>query len=397
MAQADELVQQAIAAYKAGQKDHSRNLLLQAIEINEHHEQAWLWLSAVVDDLEEQQICLENVLALNPANERARKGLEAVNRKIAERQAAASVEDGLSLPDSDVSFAPPVERSSRGPIGAEFANVSGDSPFDGAPWAGPAKEPDAPARGPFEDWLSAAVHQADDLPFAVDDGPATSVDWGRPDAPAVYGSGRQVELPSAQEYDEWVRALNLVDHPDAAQAPGKAQPPESALSDGDVLDIAAINKPSPLSGGVSPFTEDVLAGQEPTPAFDSSISYDEDDWFTPEERARFGNVFTLDDDESEPSSEAPRFDFDADEPEDVAAGGDDDDAWLSERLGASVGASPAFSTSEMTAAVDARDYFAYIPAEIEAQSGVGGRSLLLLAAIAVLLVLNALSFGLLIF
>ena len=134
MSQGDDLVQQAIAAYKSGQKDHSRSLLLQAIEIDERHEQAWLWLSAVVDDLDEQQICLENVLALNPANERARKGLEIVNRKIAEKQAKASEEDELALPDSAPSYAPVSEPAPPSPAGTSLPG----SPDDLPDWAQPA-------------------------------------------------------------------------------------------------------------------------------------------------------------------------------------------------------------------------------------------------------------------
>jgi len=403
MSQGDDLVQQAIAAFKAGQKDHSRNLLLQAIEVNEHHEQAWLWLSAVVDDLDEQQICLENVLALNPANERARKGLESVNRKIAERQARASEEDELSLSDDALTFAPPRDQAARKPIGAEFADLPDGSSFDWTQQAGPGEEAGQPAEPAFDDWLAAAA-QEDESPFAGDSGTASSVDWARSDGPAVYGSGRQVELPSSQEFDDWVQGLNLDDSPNAAHSTQHAEPPDFAARDEDELDIFESVESSPPGGGAPPFTQDA-----PTPAFDSSLSYDEDDWFTSEERASFGNVFTLDDEDDE-TGEGESFDFDFDDEKpaairggstsgDAPAADDDDDDWLSERLGSSIGASPAFATSEApaAAAVDSQDYFAYIPAGIEAQSGIGSRSLMLLAAIVILLVLNALSFGLLIF
>ena len=72
MSRGDDLVQQAIAAYKGGQRITAGSAAA-GIGIDGRHEQAWLWLSAVVDDLDRQQICLENVLALNPANERARR------------------------------------------------------------------------------------------------------------------------------------------------------------------------------------------------------------------------------------------------------------------------------------------------------------------------------------
>jgi tetratricopeptide (TPR) repeat protein len=71
----DRLLQEGIAAARAGQKEQARNLLLQVIALDEEVEQAWLWLSGVVDDPEERQICLENVLALNPDNKAAQDGL----------------------------------------------------------------------------------------------------------------------------------------------------------------------------------------------------------------------------------------------------------------------------------------------------------------------------------
>jgi tetratricopeptide (TPR) repeat protein len=82
MSEADSLVRQGIAALKAGQKQRARDLLTQAVELNERHEQAWLWLSAAVDKLDEREICLENVLTINPDNSRARRGLETVRSKL---------------------------------------------------------------------------------------------------------------------------------------------------------------------------------------------------------------------------------------------------------------------------------------------------------------------------
>ena len=71
----DRLLQEGIAAARAGQRERAHELLLQVIALDENVEAAWLWLSGVVDDPGERQICLENVLALNPDNTAARQGL----------------------------------------------------------------------------------------------------------------------------------------------------------------------------------------------------------------------------------------------------------------------------------------------------------------------------------
>jgi tetratricopeptide (TPR) repeat protein len=72
------LLRQGIAAARRGDKETARNLLMRVIEQDENNASAWLWLSGVVESLDDQQVCLENVLALDPHNEAARQGLQQV-------------------------------------------------------------------------------------------------------------------------------------------------------------------------------------------------------------------------------------------------------------------------------------------------------------------------------
>lgn len=72
----EQWLQEGIAAAQTGQREQARQLLLQVIAQNEEMESAWLWLSDVVDDPKEKQICLENVLALNPENSAAQGRLQ---------------------------------------------------------------------------------------------------------------------------------------------------------------------------------------------------------------------------------------------------------------------------------------------------------------------------------
>ena len=82
----DELLRAGIAAAKAGAREGARELLMQVVELDEESASAWLWLSGVVDSLEDREVCLENVLTLEPGNSAARKGLEWVR---AQRQQQA--------------------------------------------------------------------------------------------------------------------------------------------------------------------------------------------------------------------------------------------------------------------------------------------------------------------
>jgi hypothetical protein len=81
----DELLQQGIAALKAGQKVRARSLLEKVVQQDERHEIAWLWLSGAVDTDEERRRCLEKVLAINPNNSAARQGLDSISRRASTR------------------------------------------------------------------------------------------------------------------------------------------------------------------------------------------------------------------------------------------------------------------------------------------------------------------------
>lgn len=63
-------------ALRQGDKERALELLMRVVEADEENEAAWLWLSGAVEELEDQQIALENVLAINPENTAAKQGLE---------------------------------------------------------------------------------------------------------------------------------------------------------------------------------------------------------------------------------------------------------------------------------------------------------------------------------
>ncbi len=83
MNESTRFVRQGIKTLKAGQKQRARALFEKALALDERNEMAWLWMSATTGDLQEQEICLENVLTINPDNLKAQKGLKVVRKKIA--------------------------------------------------------------------------------------------------------------------------------------------------------------------------------------------------------------------------------------------------------------------------------------------------------------------------
>ena len=78
MSNLEEKLEQGIASAQAGRKQKARTLLTEVVEADESRLEAWLWLSQVVDSLEEQALCLENVLTLEPENEFAQTALAGV-------------------------------------------------------------------------------------------------------------------------------------------------------------------------------------------------------------------------------------------------------------------------------------------------------------------------------
>lgn len=109
------LLQDGIRAARAGQREQARNLLMQVVQADERNEAAWLWLSGVVDDPEDVRICLQNVLDINPKNEKAQKGIAwlnahhpvavsaapqpVTNETIALNQSAAAMGETIQLSD----------------------------------------------------------------------------------------------------------------------------------------------------------------------------------------------------------------------------------------------------------------------------------------------------------
>jgi|FLYN01.1.fsa_nt_gi tetratricopeptide (TPR) repeat protein len=221
-ANVEGMVREGINAYRAGKKEEARALLLRAVEIDQYNEQAWLWLSAVVDSPEEQRTCLENVLTINPNNERARQGLELLSK--------------------EPSAAPP---------------AADPSPSD-------------------EDVLaSSMIAQTDEeLP--------SSIDWGAPAAPVTATSSsssyHHVDEPSAQEYDSWVANLGLGANNDVSGAPSAATPPPtfSAAFLEDDEDLFGLDSASVFVGDSEPPAKAVTPPPKTTskPAASSVMSPD---------------------------------------------------------------------------------------------------------------------------
>ena len=79
-----ETLRSGIEAAQAGERARARYLLLRAVEIEPDSESAWLWLASISEYPEELLIFLNNVLEINPENERAIEWMKATKSLLAE-------------------------------------------------------------------------------------------------------------------------------------------------------------------------------------------------------------------------------------------------------------------------------------------------------------------------
>lgn len=86
-----DLMFEAATLAKAGRRSEARDLFLKLVERDDENELAWLWLSGLVDDLEDQIIAVENALLLNPDNAKAQQRLKQLQVRQALRQGQMTV------------------------------------------------------------------------------------------------------------------------------------------------------------------------------------------------------------------------------------------------------------------------------------------------------------------
>lgn len=102
----DDFLQQGIIAYRAGNRDEARKLFAAAIKQNQNDERVWGWMYNVANNDQERKYCLQQVLRINPQNEKAKSKLndfmelESPHEKPVSVQPVQSEKDKLSKPVS---------------------------------------------------------------------------------------------------------------------------------------------------------------------------------------------------------------------------------------------------------------------------------------------------------
>jgi tetratricopeptide (TPR) repeat protein len=75
------MFEEALDAISKGQRGRARDLLTRLLRADQANPLYWLWMSSVVDTLQERVYCLESVLKVDPENAEARQGLVILGAK----------------------------------------------------------------------------------------------------------------------------------------------------------------------------------------------------------------------------------------------------------------------------------------------------------------------------
>jgi len=74
--QEDVLVQQAMSAIRAGHELTARDIFLEVVKISPQNETAWMWLTGLLDNLDDRIYACKQVLEINPGNVRVGEYLD---------------------------------------------------------------------------------------------------------------------------------------------------------------------------------------------------------------------------------------------------------------------------------------------------------------------------------
>jgi hypothetical protein len=81
----EDLLRWGQQAARAGDRLVAYRLFVQAVKIDPTSEEAWVWRAATAGQPDEARESLEQVLQINPTNERARRGIDEIERRFASR------------------------------------------------------------------------------------------------------------------------------------------------------------------------------------------------------------------------------------------------------------------------------------------------------------------------
>jgi len=115
-------LQKGINAAKAGRMDDALNFLKDAIIEEPQNADVWVWIAAIIDNLDKQEIFLEKALDIDPNNIPAQRGLAYLHQRKRDQEAVNG--DHLSDHTRPISPFPTSEQSKRGERFSGWTKIS---------------------------------------------------------------------------------------------------------------------------------------------------------------------------------------------------------------------------------------------------------------------------------
>jgi hypothetical protein len=213
------LLAEGQAAARRGDQAMARTLLTQLVSQDPHNEEAWMWLSGVVTDLSEQQICLENALVINPYNQHARRGLEFLVAKTGTPSQILSAMQAASILTS-----PETEPKGTAVFGeaqpTDYDTAATAVPSMPESWAVPGPEPADPflATAPYPAPVDQFPAAGNGHPYDTGTGEASGLAATVPYSAAVPAPGDVTHSPAAGDPTPGGSSMHFAG--DATQAAG---------------------------------------------------------------------------------------------------------------------------------------------------------------------------------
>lgn len=183
MAESDTILQLGIEAAREGNREEARNLFGLLTRQDPTNVQAWLWLAGVADGPDQRRVALEHVVELDPTNEMALKGLQAMGVKPTSRLAddVAPTIAASAVPPPPAPAAPARELTDEERYAAELDSAFDD--YDALPKA------EVPMRDPVGDADSLDAAAYGDRPRATPRGSARERSAARRGSTPVRSGG----------------------------------------------------------------------------------------------------------------------------------------------------------------------------------------------------------------
>jgi hypothetical protein len=126
----DDLLQQGIAAYKAGRRDEARKIFITLVKQTPSDERAWGRMYDVSNNDQERVHCLKQILRINPKNEKAKQLLDAQDTLTSMSSTNKPVIEPKPVRQPNAVIQPKQSRSSNSPYSFNSIPAQASAPID---------------------------------------------------------------------------------------------------------------------------------------------------------------------------------------------------------------------------------------------------------------------------